>query len=82
MPRDRWACVEIAVTSSTTTTSNDAHAVLWLDGTQIADIATFNLSPADQFVLGLNFYALPASPPSDLWIDEVVLDSRRVLCMR
>jgi hypothetical protein len=82
MPTDRWTCFELAAKGSTTTSSNDAHATLWLDGTQLADVGSFNLSPSQQFVLGLNFYGLPAAPASDLWMDEVALDSARIGCSR
>jgi len=82
MPTDRWTCLELAATGSTTAVSADAHLTMWLDGVQIADRGAFDMSPSEQFVLGLNFYALPAAPASDLWIDEVVLDSARVGCMR
>jgi hypothetical protein len=46
MPTDRWACLELSALGSTTTTSNDAQLVLWLDGAQIADVTSFNLSPS------------------------------------
>jgi hypothetical protein len=78
MPTDRWACLELSVRGSTTTTSNDAELVLWLDSVQIADVTSFNLSPSQQFLFGLTVDN--TQPASDLWIDEVALNTSRIGC--
>jgi hypothetical protein len=82
LPTDRWACLELAARGSTTTASSDAELIVWLDGTQIADVTGFNMSPSEQFALGLNFYGGLARPASDMWMDEVALDGARIGCSR
>jgi hypothetical protein len=82
MPTDRWTCLELSARASTTTSSGDAELVVWLDGAQIADVTSFDLSPSQQFVLGLSLYDVGAQPASDLWMDEVALDVARIGCER
>jgi hypothetical protein len=72
--------LEWSVRGSTTTSSGDAEMVVWLDSTQIADATSFNLSPSQQFTLGI--YDQGVQPASDLWMDEVALDTVRIGCQR
>jgi hypothetical protein len=80
LPTDRWTCLEWSVRGSTTTSSGDAEMVVWLDSTQIADVTSFNLSPSQEFTLGI--YDQGVQPATDLWMDEVALDTARIGCQR
>jgi hypothetical protein len=82
MPTDRWTCLELAVRGSTSTSANDAELIVWLDGALVVDVTSFDMSPSQQFVVGLNFYGGSARPASDMWMDEIALDSSRIGCAR
>jgi hypothetical protein len=80
MPTDQWVCFEVSVRGSTTTSSADAEIIVWLDGAQIADVTSFNLSPSQQFNFGPSLFGEGAQPATDLWMDEVALDTSRIGC--
>jgi hypothetical protein len=81
-PTDRWECIEIAATGSTGASTGDGEVAVWLDDMPQFDAKNIDLYPLQQFAIGLGMYGGPARPASDLWIDEVALDSARIGCTR
>jgi hypothetical protein len=81
-PLDRWVCVEMMVKPSTSATSVDGEAQVSIDGTMRLDVVGLNDSPSEQFAVGIGFDGGDARPASDLWFDEVVLDTKPIGCSR
>jgi hypothetical protein len=82
IPLDRWACVEWAIFADPSGTSQ-----VWLDSVDVADLhvngATQPQASLGWTAFGGGVFGVAAALPSyDFWIDEVLVDSRRLGCDR
>ena len=82
MPTDRWVCLEwevqlgtAAMNNGSTALSVDGVAANGLGGAQPLWGGT---NPINTFTLSL--LALPGTPPRDLWMDELVIDTKPIGC--
>jgi hypothetical protein len=85
LPTDRWVCVEWRLTLDAAA----GETQTWIDGQEVGDLhlqgntlpAGSDTNPVHQLSLGTAFFVEPRpTTPYDLWIDEVIVDSRRVGC--
>jgi hypothetical protein len=72
---DKWVCVEWEINGQTPTQAN-----LWLDGTEVLPAPT-GLPPVDIVQLEIGFSSATDPPfASEMWIDDLILSTRRVGC--
>jgi hypothetical protein len=81
LPLDKWTCVEWQVTFGAPTGS----ARLWMNGVMSpsASLDHINTQPSPAYtaiLMGLLFYAAVPQAAFDVWIDDVIIDAKRIGC--
>jgi hypothetical protein len=78
VPVDAWTCLELQL--SQTGATGEAH--VFVDGDEATDAASDSVvtTTMSGLFLGLDFYANPALPAADAWIDEVIVDDKPIPC--
>jgi hypothetical protein len=77
VPRDRWTCLQMSATQSGTT--GDIH--IFVDGTEV-NVAQLGapLSTLAGLSLGLSYPNAVTLPAEDMWIDEIIVDTKPTTC--
>lgn len=79
LPLGRWACLQMEMPSGSTATAR-----VFLDGAEISDVAITRTSaqpPPTHVYTGLTWIGDIASlPASEVWIDEIVIDTAPTSC--
>lgn len=79
IPLGRWVCLQAAVGQS----GASGPVTLYLDGAKVGDVsfADVQTPTLTQLILGLDFYGVMGSfPTSDLWLDELIVDTKPTTC--
>jgi hypothetical protein len=81
LPLDRWVCVEWLIGAGAAGTSQ-----VWVDGVDVADLHVSGptqpaAAPLGRTSFGAALFGVPMDLPTyDLWMDELLVDSRRIGC--
>jgi hypothetical protein len=78
VPRDQWTCLRMSITQSGTT--GDIH--LFVDGNEAGDAQLMGVTVPTivALALGADFLSNTAMDPTDMWMDEVIVDDKPVAC--
>jgi hypothetical protein len=78
VPANSWACLELEIDGAP---SNLVHVfVSDVELTAMREGLPADVPPLGLLQVGLAYYAANAQPATDLWIDEVAVDGKRIGC--
>jgi hypothetical protein len=79
LPTDRWTCLQFDIPIGMTGTTH-----LFVDGSEVTDARVVKASPQpipDHVYCGLDWATTVTSQPAgDLWLDEIIVDTKPTSC--